>query len=31
VLIPLVDDLLQKVDKKNKKLHISIPDGLLDL
>ena len=31
VLIPLVDELLQKVDKKNKKLHISIPDGLLDL
>ena len=31
VLIPLVDELIQLLDKKQKQLYLSIPEGLLDL
>lgn len=31
VLIPVVDDFIQKVDKKNKTLYLKTPEGLLDL
>ncbi len=31
ILIPLLDGLVNKVDRKNKKLHISAPEGLVDL
>ena len=31
ILIPLVDELIQKFDKKEKQLYLSIPEGLLDL
>jgi 16S rRNA processing protein RimM len=29
VLIPFVKDLIQKVDRENKKLHVKTPEGLL--
>ena len=29
VLIPFVHDLIQKVDRENKKLHVKTPEGLL--
>ena len=31
ILIPLVDELIHKIDKEKKQLHLSIPDGLLNL
>lgn len=31
ILIPLVDDLIQQLDKQQKQLYLSIPEGLLDL
>ena len=31
ILIPLVDELIQQFDKKEKQLYLSIPEGLLDL
>ena len=31
ILIPLVDELTQKLDKQKKQLYLSIPEGLLDL
>jgi 16S rRNA processing protein RimM len=31
VLIPLIDGLVQKVDRKNKRLHIKAPEGLIEL
>ncbi|PWT74156.1 MAG: 16S rRNA processing protein RimM [Bacteroidetes bacterium] len=31
VLIPVNEDTLVKTDSKNKKLHLSLPDGLLDV
>ena len=30
-LIPVHEDSLVKMDKKNRRLHLIIPDGLLDL
>jgi len=30
ILIPLVDELIHKIDKEKKQLHLSIPDGLLN-
>jgi 16S rRNA processing protein RimM len=30
-LIPLHDETLQKIDKKNKQVHVILPDGLLDI
>ena len=30
-LIPLHDKILQKIDKKNKQVHVILPDGLLDI
>ena len=30
-LIPIHDDSLEKIDKKNKKLFVTLPDGLLDI
>jgi len=31
VLIPLIDDIVTKVDKKAKTVYTSLPDGLLDI
>lgn len=31
VLIPLIDGLIQKVDRKKKELHVKAPEGLVDL
>lgn len=31
ILIPLTDDMIRKVDRKNKVLHLITPDGLIDL
>lgn len=31
VLIPLNEEVIQKSDKKNKILHVQLPDGLLDV
>ena len=31
ILIPLVDELIQQLDKQQKQLYLSIPEGLLDL
>ena len=31
ILIPLVDELIQQLDKKQKQLYLAIPEGLLDL
>src|SRR6218665_1496175 len=31
VLVPFVDNLVQKVDRKNKQLHISAPEGLIEM
>ncbi len=31
VLIPMNDQFLQKVDKKNKTIHVKTPEGLIDL
>jgi 16S rRNA processing protein RimM len=31
ILIPLVDELIQQLDKHQKQLYLSIPEGLLDL
>jgi 16S rRNA processing protein RimM len=31
VLIPIHENSLEKIDKKNRKLYVDLPDGLLDL
>lgn len=31
VLIPVHEDSLEKIDKKNRKLFVNLPDGLLDI
>lgn len=31
ILIPMNDEFLQKVDKKNKIIHVATPEGLIDL
>jgi 16S rRNA processing protein RimM len=31
VLIPIHEKSLEKLDKSNKKLYVSLPDGLLDI
>ena len=31
VLIPLLKDTIQKVDRKKKELHVQSPDGLIEL
>jgi 16S rRNA processing protein RimM len=31
ILIPLVDNFIKKIDRKNKILHIEAPNGLIDL
>jgi 16S rRNA processing protein RimM len=31
ILVPLVDEFVKKVDKKNKVIYIDTPDGLIDL
>ena len=31
ILIPMNDDFIKNVDRKNKKLHIQVPDGLIEL
>lgn len=31
ILLPLIDGLVQKVDRKNKKLYVSAPQGLIQL
>ena len=30
-LIPVHEDSLEKIDKKNRKLFVNLPDGLLDI
>jgi 16S rRNA processing protein RimM len=30
-LIPLHDETLKKIDKKNRQVHVTLPDGLLDI
>ena len=30
-LIPIHDESLDKIDKKNRKLFVTLPDGLLDI
>lgn len=31
ILVPLVDDFIEKVDRTENKFHLNLPDGLLDL
>lgn len=31
VLVPIVDPLVQRIDREKKELHVQLPDGLLDL
>ncbi|WP_343487277.1 ribosome maturation factor RimM [Allomuricauda sp. d1] len=31
LLIPISDDIIQKVDRKNKTIHVRTPEGLVDL
>ena len=31
VMIPIHEDLIDKIDKKNKIIHIDIPDGLIEI
>ncbi|HTX88423.1 MAG TPA: ribosome maturation factor RimM [Bacteroidales bacterium] len=31
ILVPLTDEVLRKVDRKNRKLHIRAPEGLIEL
>ena len=31
VLIPMIDDFIQGLDRPNKKIHLKVPDGLIDL
>lgn len=31
VLVPFVNDLIQRVDRENKQLHISAPEGLIEM
>jgi 16S rRNA processing protein RimM len=31
VFIPIHEEFLKKLDKENKKLYVSLPDGLLDI
>ena len=31
ILVPLIDGVVQKVDRKKKELHITAPDGLIEL
>jgi len=30
-LIPIHDESLDKIDKKNRKVYVTLPDGLLDI
>ena len=31
ILVPLVDEVIMKVDRKKKELHIRAPEGLIDI
>jgi len=31
ILLPLVDDLVESIDKKNRKLHYNSPEGLIEM
>ena len=31
LLIPISDDIIKKVDRKNKEIHVKTPEGLVDL
>ena len=31
ILIPMNDDIIKKVDREHKKIHIEAPEGLIDL
>lgn len=31
ILIPILDQVIQKVDRKNKKLHVKAPEGLIEM
>ena len=30
-MFPIHEDLIEKIDKKNKIIHIDIPDGLIEI
>ena len=31
ILIPMVDDFIEKIDRKNKKVIVKTPEGLIDM
>ncbi len=31
ILVPMVDDFIQKIDRKNKKVLVKTPEGLIDM
>ena len=31
IFIPMIDDFIKKVDRKNKQIHVETPDGLIEL
>jgi len=31
ILIPLIDEVIVKVDRKKKEMHIRAPEGLIDI
>ncbi|AJH13530.1 16S rRNA processing protein RimM [Myroides profundi] len=31
ILVPMIDELIHKVDRENKKLYLNVPVGLLDI
>ncbi len=31
ILIPMIDDFISTLDRPNKKIHLKVPDGLIDL
>ena len=31
IFIPMIDDFIKKIDRKNKQVHVETPEGLIDL
>ena len=31
IFIPMIDDFIKKIDRKNKQIHVKTPEGLIDL
>lgn len=31
IFIPMIDDFIKKIDRKNKEIHVETPEGLIDL